>query len=142
MRLAPKPTTRDIIDLTAPPSARVNAESPNARCEKMCEKTTILRYVRAAANASADTFAPPHQPSTVSTLKKTSGGRMKKKSSFSAISSPTSFSHATRSFSPSLIERTEACPAPTKTPNAPKSIITGKVSVSPAIAASPHPCPM
>ena len=43
MRFVPKPTTRDIIDLTAPPSARVNAESPNARWEKICEKTTILR---------------------------------------------------------------------------------------------------
>ena len=108
----------------------------------MCEKTTIFRYTRAAANASAETFAPPHQLSTVSTLKKTSGGRTKKKSSFSAISSPTILSQLTKSFSPSLMERTEACPAPTKTPNAPKSIITGNVSVSPAIAASPQPCPM
>ena len=98
--------------------------------------------VRPAANASADTFAPPHHVSTASALKKTSGGSTQKKRSFSATSSATSFSQATWSPSPSLIERTDACPAPTKTPNAPKSIMSGIVSVSPAIAASPQPWPM
>ena len=72
----------------------------------------------------------------------TSGGRMKKNRSFNATSSPSTFSHAVRSPSPSLMERTAECPAPTNTPNAPNTIITGNASVRPAIASCPHPCPM
>ena len=73
---------------------------------------------------------------------KTSGGNVKKNRSFNAASSPSTFSHAARSPSPSLMERTAACPAPTNTPNAPNTIMTGNTSVRPAIASCPHPCPM
>ena len=58
------------------------------------------------------------------------------------MSWPSSFSQATRSPSPRRIDSTAECPAPTNTPNAPKSIMIGKTSVRPAIAASPQPCPM
>ena len=130
------------MDATAAPSARIIAERPKPRCEKKCEKTTMRRYFFAHSRASALTPSPPHQPRIVSRLKYTSGGRTKKNASLKATSWPRSFSHAAMSRSPRRIERTAECPAPTKTPNAAKSIITGKESVSAAIDASPHPWPM
>ena len=141
-RFTPKPTTMQIIDGTTAPSLRIVAERPKATWAKRCEKTTRRRYVFAISKAPAVTDAPPDKRRIGSMKMNTSGGRMKKKRSFNAISSPRIFSHAVRSPSPNLMDRTAACPAPTNTPNAPNIIITGKTSVRPAIASCPHPCPM
>ena len=72
-------------------------------------------------------------------MKNTNGGRRKKSSSLNATSCPKSFSHASWFRSPSFSDSAAECPAPTNTPNAPKSIITGNTSVSAAIASSPQP---
>ena len=42
-RFEPKPTTMQSIDLTASPSDRIAADSPNAMCEKTCDSTTMRR---------------------------------------------------------------------------------------------------
>ena len=140
--LSPKPITMHIIDDMGEPSARCIAESPKARCEKRHETTTMRRYSFAHANASGVVLSAPHHPSTVSALRKMSGGRMQKNASLNATSWPSSFSHDARSPSPSFIESAAECPAPTNTPNAPKSIIIGMTRVMPAIASTPQPRPM
>ena len=102
----------------------------------------MRRYVLAHSNASALTRPPPHQPRTVSTFRKTSGGRTNEKSTLRATSSPSILSQATWLPSPSRIDRSVAWPTPMNTPHAVNNIIVGRASWRPAIAASPQPWPM
>ena len=141
-RFTPNPTTMHIMEGTTAPSLRIAAENPNARWANTCEKTTVRTYVFAISNAAGVTPAPPVQRRIGSTNTNTSGGSAHRNSSLNATSSPRSFSQAIRSPSPSLIDMTAACPAPTNTPNAPNTIIRGKASVRAAIASWPHPCPI
>ena len=134
IRFVPNPTTMHVIDDSTAPSLRIAAESPNARCENMCENTTIFTYSVARPNASSVTPEPPDQRKIGSANANTSGESTRKKISLNATSSPSSFSQAVLSPSPSLIEMRAACPTPAKTPNATNTIISGKASVRAAIA--------